>query len=168
MNTNFKHTIFLPNYCNPRIYVKDIIHYGDDTIKNIYKKYISNEEISFDTLSIALQQFQHNEINRYCNTIKKSVIPELEQFVRDNIYIKRIAHTINHTSNILSIEIYKLILNKYFERDIPDNVLNLNKTYEFLNSQGYNTKLTYYDKMCLNINIDENIYNKEESDNYLL
>lgn len=57
---------------------------------------------------------------------------------------------------------------KIFNRNVPDNVIGLNNNYEFLSSEGYSTKLTYYDKIGLNININEAIYNKEQTDKYLL
>lgn len=165
LNNNFEHTIILPNYQNPKIYVKDIIYHGDDNIKNIFKKYLKNE-ILLDEFIQIIKQINESEINRYCNIIQKSFMPELETFVRSNVYKTRIAHTINHPSNILLIEMYKLIMNKIFKRNVDENVIMNN--FEFLSSDGYSTKLTYYDKIGLNIAFDEKIYNKEQSDNYLL
>jgi hypothetical protein len=165
LNNNFEHTIILPNFHNPKIYVKDIIYHGDDNIKNIFKKYLTNE-ILLDEFIQIIKQINETEINRYCNLIQKSFMPELETFVRSNVYKIRIAHTINHPSNILLIEMYRLIMNKIFKRNLYENVITNN--FEFLSSDGYSTKLTYYDKIGLNIDFDETIYNKEQSDNYLL
>ena len=167
LNSKFQHTIFLPNYCDPKIYVKDIIYHGDDKIKNDFKKYLNNE-ISFDDFVLNMKTISESEINRYCEVISKSFIPEFEIFIRENVYNKRISNTIHHPTNILSIEMYRLIMLKIFNRNVPENVIILNNQYEFLNSEGYKTKLTYYDKIGLNINIDEAIYNKEQSDKYLL
>jgi hypothetical protein len=163
----FQKTIFLPNYPDVRLYVKDIIKYGDDNIKNIFKKYLINELTLNDFIS-CIKEFHDNEINRYCSVIKKSFMPELEDYIKSNIYKLRIAHTINHVSNKLLIEMYSLILNKIFGQPIPENVIKLNNSHEFLNSEGYHTKLTYYDKLALNLEINEKYYNKEESDKYLL
>ena len=166
MNPNFQDTIFLPNYCDPRIYVKDILFY-DPNMKSVFQNYLSNK-ISQDEFSSIIKQVHENELNRFYLIIKKSIMPELEIFVRDNIYKKRIAHTINHPSNILFIEMYRLLLKNIFGRTIPESVVKLNNTYEFLKSDGYYTKLTYYDKLCLIIQYDEPIYNEEKSIQYLL
>ena len=98
----------------------------------------------------------------YGNRIEFAVV------VRDNIDNNRIAHTINHPSNFLFIKMYELILKKWFHREIPESVFNINKKYEYLSSDGYSTKLTFYDRECLNYNINETYLNEEDSNKYIL
>lgn len=155
--------ISLPNYQDPRIFTKDIIFYNSIE----FNKYI-NKEMDFDQLSKILQDLQTIEKNKYYNVILKSDLPELLEFVKNNIDNNRIAHSINHPSNFLFIKMYELILKKWFHREIPESVFNINKKHEFLSSTGYFTKLTFYDKECLNYNIKEEYLNEQDSNTYIL
>jgi hypothetical protein len=166
METKFDHAIFIPNFCDPLIYTKDILTRGNNEIKETYSRYI-NGDVSFDIFSAALNDFHHKEIERYCAVIRKSIIPELEQFIKETVYKHRIAHTLNHPSNIVFLEIYRLILQKLFSRTVPSSVIQINKKHEFLDSSGYHTRLTYYDKLCLHIEYPEEIYTKKISDIYI-
>uniref|UniRef100_A0A6C0HZ42 Polysaccharide biosynthesis enzyme WcbI domain-containing protein n=1 Tax=viral metagenome TaxID=1070528 RepID=A0A6C0HZ42_9ZZZZ len=156
--------ISLPNYQDPCIFTKDIIFYRNSIE---FDKYIKNEMI-FDEFSKILQDLQHAEKTKYYNVILKSELPELLEFVKNNIDNNRMAHTINHPSNFLFIKMYELILQKWFHREIPESVFNFNKKYEYLSSDGYSTKLTYYDKECLNYNINEEYLNEQDSNTYIL
>jgi hypothetical protein len=167
IHNKFEKIIILPTYGDKLLYARDIITYGDDSIKDMYKQYLKNE-ISAEVLSTKLKELQTNNINKLCNTIKKSCIPELEDFVRKNVAIQRIGHTFNHPTNIYLFEIHKLIMKFFFNHDVPEKIYLLNKTYEFLSSEGYNTKLTCYDKDFLNIQINDTYYNKDTSDKYIL
>jgi hypothetical protein len=167
IHNKFEKIIILPNYGNLLLYARDIISYGDVSIKDMYNKYLHNE-VSAEVLSTKLKELQTNNINKLCNTIKKSCIPELEDFIRKNIFIHRMGHTLNHPTNIFLLEMYKLIMRTFYNRDIPENIILLNKTYEFLSSTNYQTKLTCYDRDFLNIQINEPYYNKHTSDKYIL
>jgi hypothetical protein len=155
--------ISLPNYQDPSIYTKDIILKKN---ANDFHKYI-NKEILLEEFSKILKDTQIIEMKRYYNIINKSDLPELFDFLVENIYTSRIAHTINHPSNILFIKMYEIILKKFFNREIPQSVLE-NNNNEFLISTGYSTKLTFYDKECLDFNINEEYLNEEESNKYIL
>lgn len=155
------HTIFLPNYNNRFIYAKDILKHPDMTL--IYQQYLNNE-IPQANFQSALLQFQQKEIDMFCSIIRKSCMHELEPFIRKHFLTKRIAYTINHISNFLLIEMYAMILKK-FGRTIPPEVMKIN-SHEFLDSRGYESKLTIYDKW-LNYKINEPYYDKVQSDMYI-
>jgi len=163
IKSTFDIDILLPNY-NPCIFTRDIIFHKNSTD---FYKYIKNE-IELHQFSKILKDLQNTEKNRYYNVILKSELPELLEFVKNNIENNRIAHTINHPSNFLFIKMYELILKKWFHREIPESVLNINKKHEFLASIGYSTKLTFYDKEYLNYNIDEEYLHEEDSNKYIL
>jgi len=156
--------ISLPNYQNPCIYAGNII---PNMASFDFRKYIS-KDISLETFSKILKDLQTEEKKRYCDIILKSDLPELHDFVLENIHNKRIAHTINHPSNILFIKMYELILKKYFNREIPNTVFQINNEIEFLSSTGYATKLSFYDKECLDFTINEEYLNEEDSNKYML
>jgi len=156
--------ISLPNYQCPCIYARNII---PNRATFDFRKYIS-KEISLEIFSKILKDLQTKEKKRYCDIILKSDLPELHDFVLENIHNKRIAHTTNHPSNILFIKMYELILKKYFNREIPNTVFQINNEIEFLSSTGYATKLTFYDKECLDFTINEEYLNEEDSNKYML
>lgn len=156
--------VSLPNYQDPSIYAKDIMFYKNT---NDFHKYM-DKEISLEEFSNILKDSQTKEKKRYYDVISKSDLPELYDFVVENIHNKRIAHTINHPSNFLFIKMYQIILKNYFNRQLPDAVIQLNNDREILSSTGYATKLTFYDKECLDFTINEEYLNEKESNNYIL
>ena len=167
---NFELRISLPNYQCPALFVKDIILYRMQYAKNKYTdfhKYI-NTEITIEEFTKILKDIQMGEKKRYCDIIQKSDLPELYQFVIDNIDDHRIGHTISHPSKFLFIKMYEIILKKFFNREIPDTVFENNNIHEPLISSGYSTKLTFYDKVCLQFNSNEEYLNEEDSNNYIL
>ena len=166
METNFKHTIVLPTYGVCRtLYAKDIVKYNND-MNVCFSNYKSNH-VSLEVFSQRLKEVHTRELDQLYNIIQKSIIPELQSFIEDNVLKKRIAHTINHPSNLLLLEMYRLVLKNVFQLPLSDSVVQLNKEYEFLPSLGYSTNLTFYDKICLNIEIDEDVYSECDSDKYL-
>lgn len=156
-----KHTIFLPNYYKRYIYAKDMLNHPDMTV--LYQQFINNE-ISQATFQSALLQFQEHEMDKFCAMLRKSCMPELESFIKTHFRTKRIAYTINHPSNFLLLEMYAMILKK-FGRTIPPEVMKMN-SHEFLDSHGYESKLTIYDRW-LNYQINEPYYDKIQSDIYV-
>jgi hypothetical protein len=157
--------ISLPNFQNPCIFAKDIIFH--ENLYEYFLKYI-NKEISEINFSEKLKTIHISEINRYCDVIKKSDFPEFHEFVLNNVYNFRIAHTINHPSNFLLIKLHEMLLKKFFNRDIPESVSLINKEYEFLDSVEYYTKLTLYDKIFLGFLINEDYLNEEDTNNYII
>uniref|UniRef100_A0A6C0KMT0 Polysaccharide biosynthesis enzyme WcbI domain-containing protein n=1 Tax=viral metagenome TaxID=1070528 RepID=A0A6C0KMT0_9ZZZZ len=162
---SFDIKILLPNYQDPCIYTADLILHKDNIQSDFINKYL-NKAISLEEFSKILKDTKTNEIKRYYDIIFKSDLPELFDFVIKNIDNNRIAYTINHPSNILFIKMHEIILKKFFNREIPDNVLQINNNHEFLNSEI--SILTFYDKECLHFNINEEYLNEEESIKYLL
>ena len=156
----FEHTFFLPNFCNPKLYVKDILYY-EPSMKELFRHFLQNK-VSINTLSAELKQYHMNELNRYCNVIKKSNMPELEDFVRNNINKNKLAYTINHPTNFILFEMYRLLMHNW-NRNISESVDKINR-YEFFKDNEISR--TYYDKICLNIHIEH--LDKINSDKYLL
>jgi hypothetical protein len=159
----FETVICLPNYQNPAIYAQDIIYYH---IFNEFYIYL-NKTITFQEFTDLLKKRQQEQKEKYYTIISKSSLPELNDFVINNIDSHRIAHTINHPTNLLFLKMYEIILKKFFNRDtVCNEVIHCNKT-EFLTTPGgYSTKLTYYDKI-LGITINEEYMNEEDSNIYL-
>jgi hypothetical protein len=94
--------VSLPNYQDPNIYAKDIILCK--TVSNDFHKYM-DKEISLEEFLKVLKDTQTKEKKRYYDVIHKSDLPEMYDFIVENIHNKRIAHTINHPSNFLFIKI---------------------------------------------------------------
>lgn len=163
---NFDIHISLPNCKKITLFSKDIITY-DSACNKMYLDYIKGL-IPIEILKEFLEEKRNNEVDRYCKIIEKSDVSEMSQFIKDNVMDKRLFHTINHPTNILFIEMQRILLKKFFDRDIPIEVIELNNLHEFLPSHGYNTQLTYYDDMCLHYVINENYLSKEDSDTYFL
>ena len=156
--------ISLPNYQDILSYTEDIIQFNEP-LRNYYKLYMTNN-MSLIEFSNKLKNFRDSEINRYCTIINKTQFTDLSLFVLENYKDIRLAFSLNHPTNILFIEMYKIILNKFFNRTIPESVIQINKD-SFLGGVPGQQKLTYYDKLCLDYNIDETYLDKEESDKYL-
>jgi hypothetical protein len=166
LETHFEHTIFLPNYCDVQLYTKIMVHYNDE-IKTVFQRYLNDEE-TLDTLTTVLQRYQETELNRYYKVINKSIMPELKQFVQENVLHRRLAYTINHPTNFLLLEMFRLLLLNVFGLPLPDYIVELNNSYEFLPSEGYANHLTWYDSVCLKYDGNQPVLNKEESDRYIL
>ena len=164
---SFDHSILLPNYDNFLFYMRDIIMYGDINIKSAFNSFLNND-ISLKTLSEIIQALHKKELERFYTIIKQTDVPDLKQFVETNINKKRLGHTLNHPANVLSLEIYRLVQKNIFNRELPDSVIELDSKIEFLSSDDYRSRYTYYDKIILNIVLDENMYDKELSDRYIL
>jgi hypothetical protein len=130
-----------------------------------YKK-LMDKSISFEKFRELLINIHNKEINRYYSIIEKSDLAELLPFVKENLYTKRLAYTINHPTNLIFMEIYVIILRKYFGLNISPEVLNINNI-DFLKNDHIDTVLTSYDKICLGFNIDEHYLDVRNSDNYL-
>jgi len=166
METRFEHTIFLPNYCDLQVNAKNMVKY-DDEIKSMFQRLLRNEE-TLEAFSAMLQGHQQNELNRYYKVIAKSFMPELKHFIQENVLRRRIAHTINHPTNFLLLEMFRLLLLNVFGFSLPPIIVELSNRYEFLPSEGYADHLTWYDLVCLNYTWTEPVFDKEESDRYLL
>jgi hypothetical protein len=147
---SFNKVICLPNWQDICIYANEIITYNH---KADFKKYLQ-KTISFEELRSIIKNTQTNELERYYSIIKKSDLPELLPFVQDNIFKIRLAYTINHPTNELFLHMYKLIIMKYFGHDVPYSVLKINE-HKVLADPYHDTKLTFYDKHCLDIVINE-------------
>jgi len=165
--SSFKHEIILPNWNNICLYTKDLINHKN--IKIDFNKFI-NKEISLEEFTNILQNCQKKEVKRYIEILIKAKWPELIDFIIDNYKNYRLSYTINHPANLHFIEMYRLLITKYFMADylLPQSVIELNTSYEFLKNDAVDTKLTYYDKICLGLNINTNYLDENESNIYLL
>ena len=164
---SFDYTALIPNYDNFLFYTRDILMYGNTEIKSIFNSYINNE-IHIDILSEKMQAIHKKELERFYTIIRQTDVTDLKSFVENNIQKRRLGHTLNHSSNILSLEIYRLVQKNIFNRDIPESIIELNNKSEFLGSDDYKSRYTYYDKHILNIILDEPMYDKEVSNKYIL
>jgi hypothetical protein len=161
---NFDLYISLPNYQDILSYTEDIIQFNEPC-RNYYKLYITNN-ITLIEFSNKLKDYRDSEINRYSKIIDKTEFKDLSTFVLENYKNIRLAFSLNHPTNNLLIEMYRILLHKFFNRTIPESVIQINKD-SFLGGVPGQQKLTYYDKFCLDYNINENYLSKEESDKYL-
>ena len=164
---SFTHEIILPNWSDICLYARDLIYYKD--LKNIFYQFLRNE-ISFQDFTAILQFHQEKELERHYAVLNRANFPELIIFTSMNLKTLRLANTLNHPTNIYNIELFRLIIEKFFEQSpyfLPQSVIDIN-TNEFLGDSTTNTKLTFYDRVCLGINIDTNYLSEEESNNYII
>lgn len=161
IHNSFNKAIILPNYHDHCIYSKEIVKY---MIPVEFKQFI-DKRISFDEIKEIMKSIHDKEINRYYAIIEKSDFPELLPFIKANLYTTRLAYTINHPTNCIFMEIYTILLRKFFGLNVTQEVIKINDI-PFLNS-GIDTALTYYDKCCLGFTVDEPYLDVYESDKYL-
>jgi hypothetical protein len=164
LHSLFETIISLPNFQDPCIYSVDIILYKN--LKEEFHQLIKNE-ITIIEFTKKIKEIQNSEKDRYYNVIQKSDIPDLLHFVKDNVNCKRIAYVYNHPTNMLFIKMYELIVNKFFNRNVSEQVMICNNRQEFLSNTD-NRKLTFYDKHCLGFTINEEYLNEEDSNEYIL
>jgi hypothetical protein len=165
---SFQNEIILPNWSDICLYTKDLIKYKD--LKDEFNLFI-NKKISLEDLTIILQKKQEEEIERHNKVLTKAKWLELINYTSDNYKKYKLSHTINHPTNLYFIEIYRLLIEKNFAESpffLPQSVIDVNFSYEFLKNDGVDTKLTYYDKVCLGFNINTNYLDENESNIYLL
>lgn len=165
---SFEKEIILPNWQDICLYAKDLIHFQG--IKNEFIQLVKEEIHTCDFINL-LQHVQNRELERYYNILQKANFPELITFVKSNLNKFRLAHSINHPSNIYFIEMFRLVLEKYFHGSpyfLPDSVYFAIKD-EFLENKVLDTKLTFYDYHYLGYRINEEyIHDEIESRNYIL
>jgi hypothetical protein len=167
IHNSFTHEIILPNWSDICLYARDLIYYKD--LKNNFYQLLKNE-ISFQEFTAVLQFHQEKELERHFAILNRANFPELITFTSMNLKTLRLANTLNHPTNIYNIELFRLIIEKFFEQSpyfLPQSVIDIN-TNEFLGNISMDTKLTFYDRVCLGINIDTNYLSEEESKNYII
>ena len=166
---SFTYKIILPNWYDICLYTKDLIYYRN--IKNEFLQLLHNE-INLQEFTSILQECQKKELERHIGVLNKAQFSELITYTNSNVKRIRLANSINHPANIYLIEVYRLIIEKFFEKSLyylPQSVIDLNNQYQFLQSFDHDTKLTYYDKVCLGINIDSEHYlDEKQSNDYIL
>jgi hypothetical protein len=167
--SSFTHEIILPNWNDICLYVKDLIVH-----KNIKPKFeqLMRKEINLEDFTKYVKECQEKEIERHLNVLTKSKWPELIYFTMSTYKKYRLAYSINHPTNLYFIEMYRLLIEKFFKKPqfhVPKKLIELNNSYDFLKNEPVDTKLTYYDRICLGITIDNERYlNEDESNIYLL
>ena len=163
----FNYEIILPNWNNICLYTKELIQYKN--LKNDLCKF-HNNEISFQEFTNILKKCHENELQRHFNILIKANFIELIDFIKFHLNLVKLSHTLNHPSNRYFLEMFRVVLKKYFNTNyIPQSIINMNNSYEFLGNEDVDTKLTYYDSICLGINIPNKHYlDKNESNKYLL
>jgi hypothetical protein len=110
------------------------------------------------------------ELERYYSILQKANFPELISFIKLNLQNIRITHMFNHPTNFYFLEIFRLIIEKYFLGGpyfLPQYIFDATKE-EFLQSKEYDTKLTFYDYHYLGFRIPENYMDEIDSRNYIL
>jgi len=164
---SFEKEIILPNWNNICLYAKDIVKFKD--LKNEFNRALCNE-IHINDFAQKLKETQEKELERYYSILRKANFPDLIDYVNSIVKTYRIAHTLNHPTNLLFIQLYRLVIEKYFtggSYHFPESVLSANSE-EFLQNKDHDTKLTFYDYHYLNIQINESYLDEQESVNYLL
>lgn len=163
---SFQKEIIIPNWQDICLYSKDLINY-----KNLKNDFINalHGHSHINDFAHKLKEEQQKEINRYINILEKANFLELKNYFLSNIPNYRLAFTLNHPTNLFFIEVYRIVIEKYFTGSpyhFPESVLLANQE-DFL-SNCYNTKLTFYDYHYLNIRIPENYLDQNESIQYIL
>jgi hypothetical protein len=164
---SFEKEIILPNWNNICLYAKDLVQFKD--LKNELNRALRNE-IHINDFAQKLRETHEKELERYYSILRKANFPELIDYVKSIVINYRIANTLNHPTNLIFIQLYRLVIEKYFTGDsyhFPQSVLSANSE-EFLQNKDHDTKLTFYDYHYLNIRINESYLDQQESINYLL
>jgi hypothetical protein len=166
IHKNFNYEIILPNWDSICLYTNDLIK--GKNLKNYLCK-LHNNEISFQEFTNILKNTHENELQRHFNVLIKAKFPELIDFTKNHLHKVKLSHTNNHPSNHYFLEMFRLVLNKYFNTNyIPQIIIDINNSSEFLTHMN-DIKLTYYDSICLGININNVKYlDLNESNEYLL
>lgn len=166
---SFQHEIILPNWNDICIYAKDLINY-----KNLEMEFrqLLNGDITLPEFTVIIQSAQQKELDRYFKILEKAKMPwpYLKNFIHLNLNTYRLSYTLNHPTNMYSIEMYRLLIEHFFATSpyfLPQNLIDLNNKYEFLKT-GVDTKLTYYDHVCLGYKIQEDYLDEENSNTYIL
>jgi hypothetical protein len=163
---SFTHEIIIPNWVDTCLYTKDLVV---KYLKNEFCQ-MMNSEISFEEFSGLLQYYQSIELERQFKIFNKSKFPELITFVSMNLKTHKLAHTLNHPSNVYFIELFRLIIEKYFVQGpyyLPQSLIDYNNQYEYLENKGVDPKITYYDRVCLDINMNTHYLDEAESRSYI-
>ena len=166
---SFTHEIILPNWSDICLYTKDLIKYKN--IKNEFIQFV-NKQISLEEFTAILKNCQNKELERHFLVLNKASAPwqHLITFTKNNLNTYKLAHTINHPTNLYFIEMYRLLVEHFFAQPpyfLPQSVIDIN-SYEFLNPNGVDPNLTYYDRVCLGYNIHVHYLDENESNNYIL
>jgi len=169
---SFEKEIILPNWQDICLYSKDLITkrgiHNYNGIVNEFKQLINGEMHNYDFFEL-LQNVQNIELERYYDILKKANFPELISFIQINLQNIRLANSQNHPSNFYFLEMYRLVIEKYFLGGpffLPQSIIDATRE-EFLKS-NCDTKLTFYDYHCLGYRINENYMDEIESRNYIL
>lgn len=165
----FEKHVCLPNWYIS-IYTKDILNKKnkmDDFLR------LQQGDITLDEFTTILREACDEEWQRYEVILRKSGFEDLILFFSMHRFSMRFAFTWNHPCNVLFLQIYQVLLRKLCGADalVPDTVRDLSQRYEFLSSDTYYTKLTWYDRHCLGLHIKDGlkcVEDREESNSYLL
>lgn len=163
---SFEKEIILPNWQDICLYSKDLIL--NKGIKNEFIQLINGEIHTHDFINL-LQKTQESELERYYDLLKKANFPELISFIKLNLQNIRLTNTLNHPTNFYFLEMFRLIIEKFFLGGpyfLPQSLIDVTRD-EFLKSEN-DTKLTFYDYHYLGYRINENYIDEMESRNYIL
>ena len=171
INDSFTHTIILPNWPDSCIYTKDICKFKK---KDVFEQFIK-KEISLEDFMLVLRTTRDEEINNFflviykANEAWKSLIP----FIKSSLIHTRLSYSINHLSNSILFEMYKLMIVHYFSGTISDSLIDFNNNNVFFDNKVFfhpdcYTKLTYYDHLCFGCTINEHYLDENESNHYIL
>lgn len=170
---SFQKEIILPNWQDICLYAKDLINnigiHDFNGIKNEFKQLINGEIHTHDFLKL-LQLVQQKELDRYYKLLQKSNFPELITFIKINLQNIRLSLTINHPTNFYFLEMFRLVMEKYFYGSpyfLPQSLIDSTRE-EYLINSAIDTKLTFYDYHYLGYRIHEHYLDEMESRNYIL
>lgn len=159
--------ISLPNYMKPALYMFDIMMHDSESKQKFDNFILFKTTSSLEELKEHVCGIRDRALDRWYNAIDKSDLPELRAFVSKNYLKIRMGHNPHHPTNAACIEMYRLLCLKFFNKDVPSLVLDINSNVEFLADPSYDTKLTYYDRLLLDYRIQEGHLDEELSNEYI-
>lgn len=109
-----KTDVLCPNFHDVFLLVEDF--------KAIDPKYQGRELTAEDEKAIYDAGNAH--IERFCGICEKSSFPEFAQWFRDNYLERRLFHSFNHVSSAFTLEIFRLINEKFLHLPLDGNFWN--------------------------------------------
>lgn len=105
-----RHDSNIPNFHDVFILFNDFI-----AIDPQWKKELTEED------QREIVRLGDGHIDRFCGICAKSSFPEFAQWFRDNYLERRLFHSFNHVSALFTLEIFRLMNEKFLKLDLDAN-----------------------------------------------
>lgn len=129
--------ITLPNFNDVFMLAGEIVSFDTEIRKNAIADFNVNRKLSDDTKEM-IEIVKDDNLNKLLGIIDKTSIPEFKEVFLENYLEERYWHTFNHVTKKYTQNCFKLLMKKYFSKDID----KINETDLFDN---YQVNLTEYD-----------------------